>query len=394
MLPAFFALAMGAISLILLIRDALTLRRLPQISAEPLPAAPPLVNVIIPARNEEHNIAAVLDGVLRQTYPAYTVTVLNDHSSDATGSVVAAYAQADLRLQMLDGAELPPGWMGKCWACWQAANATAGEWLLFLDADTKPQPAMIAATIAHATHHSLDLVTLMPFMELGTFWEKAIMPAFLSMIQAAYPVEKVNTPGSGVVLANGQFILVRRSAYERAGGHQAVRDRVLEDVELAQAVVRSGGQMQVIAGRDLLRVRMYTSGAAVREGLTKNAIAGLRNGGLRSTWAGVRQILVALVPPALLVGAAWANLRRWPRRARLIVNATTLIVNGFAAWSWGRFMQRLYDLPRRAAVLFPLGLVCYMLIAADAAWRIWRGHGVSWKGRQYKHKTKGTGARG
>jgi glycosyltransferase involved in cell wall biosynthesis len=388
MFPALFALAMGIIALILLIRDALTLQRLPQISPQPLPAAPPLVNVIIPARNEEHNIATVLDGVLRQTYPTFTVTVLNDHSSDATGAVLAEYAQADRRLQVLNGADLPPGWMGKCWACWQAANATAGEWLLFLDADTKPQPEMIAATIAHATHHNLDLVTLMPFMELGTFWEKAILPAFLSMIQAAFPVEKINTPGSGVVLANGQFILVRRTAYQRAGGHQAVHDRVLEDVELAQAVVRSGGQMQAVSGHDLLRVRMYTSGAEVREGLTKNAIAGLRNGGRRSTWAGVRQILVALVPPALIVGAVWANLRQWPRRPRLIVNATTLTVNAFAAWSWGRFMRRLYHLPRRAALLFPLGLLCYMLIAADAAWRIWRGHGVSWKGRQYEYKNK------
>lgn len=386
MLPALFALGMGLISLILMIRDARALRRLPYITPVALPTPVPSVSVVIPARNEAHTIATVLKGVLAQTYPAFSVTVVNDHSTDDTGNILADLAQANQRLQVLNGQDLPAGWTGKCWACWQAANATDGEWLLFLDADTKPQPPMIAAAMAHAVHHNLDLVTLMPFMELGTFWEKAILPAFLSMIQAAFPVDKVNTPGSGVVLANGQFILVRRAVYERAGGHATVYDRVLEDVELAQAVVRVGGHMQVVVGRDLLHVRMYTTGGEVREGLTKNAIAGLQNGGMRSTWAGVRQILVALVPPALLLGAAWANWCRWPRWPRLIVNSTTVVVNTFAAWSWGTFMRRLYHLPRRTAALFPLGLLCYMLIAADAAWRIWRGKGVWWKGRQYEYK--------
>ena len=384
MLPALFALAMGLISLVLLIRDALALRQIPRITPATPPEPPPSVSVIIPARNEERAIATSAGGILRQDYTNFTLTVLNDHSTDRTGAILAWYARQDPRLEVIAGADLPAGWTGKCWACWQAAQITGGEWQLFLDADTRPQPAMVAAAIAHASRHELDLLTLMPFIELGSFWEKAIMPAFFSMIQAAYPIHKINQPGSDVVLANGQFILVRRAAYERAGGHAAVRDRVLEDVELAQAVVRAGGRMQAVNGDELLRVRMYTNGAEVREGLTKNAIAGLRNGGARSTWAGVRQILVALVPPALLVGAAWANLRRWPALPRRIVSATALVVDGFAAWSWGTFMRRLYRLPAWTAILFPFGLLCYMLIAADAAWRIWRGKGVSWKGRTYR----------
>ena len=386
MLPALFALGMGLISLVLMIRDALALRQLPQISLRPAPDPAPSISVLIPARNEERTIGQSAGGVLAQHYPNYTLAVLNDHSSDNTGAVLAELAQHDSRLRLLAGVPLPAGWTGKCWACWQLAQASDGEWLLFLDADTKPQPPMLAAALAYALENELDLLTLMPFIELGSFWEKAIMPAFFSMIQAAFPLAQVNTPGSGVVLANGQFILVRRVAYERAGGHAAVRDKVLEDVELAQAIVRAGGQMRVIGGEQLLRVRMYTNGSEVREGLTKNAIAGLRNGGARSTWAGVRQILVALVPPALLIGAAWANMRRWPTTPRRIVNSITIIVNGFAAWSWSTFMRRLYRLPGWTAVLFPLGLLCYMLIAADAAWRIWRGKGVQWKGRVYENQ--------
>lgn len=384
MTPTLFACVMGALSLTLMLRDLWALWHIPKLNPTAQPATWPTIDVVVPARDEERNIATAVRGVLAQDYPSFNLTVINDHSSDRTGAILTDLAQHDSRLQIIDGADLPAGWIGKCWACWQGAQATDAPWLLFLDADTKPQPALLRAALAYAEQHNLDLLTLMPFMELGSFWERAIIPAFLSMIQAAYPLHRVNDARSDVVVANGQFLLIRRAAYERAGGHAAVRDRVLEDVELAQAIVRAGGRMQAVDGSEVLRVRMYTNGAEVREGLTKNAIAGLRNGGARSTWAGFRQILVALVPPALLIGAAWAQLRRWPRTQRRIINVLTSIVVGVAAFSWSTFMHRLYKLPRWTAVLFPLGLLCYMLIAAEAAWRIWSGRGVRWKGRTYR----------
>ncbi len=377
---------LGAACLALLVRDAWMLRHIPALDADAQPSGSPSVAVIIPARNEERSIALSAGGVLAQTYGPLRLTVIDDHSTDATAAVLArlqAHAEAE-RMQVLPSAPLPPEWKGKCWACWQGAQATASDWLLFLDADTKPQPRLVSAALAYAQQHQLDLLTLMPFMELGTFWERTIMPAFLSMIQAAFPLHKVNRPGSGVVLANGQFILVRRELYERADGHRAVYDQVLEDVELAQAIVRAGGRMRAVDGSAVLRVRMYTSGAEVREGLMKNAIAGLRNGGLRSTWAGMRQIIVALTPPLLLLAALWAQLRRWPARQRRRLWRVAGAVAGFAAWSWGDFVRRLYRLPRRYGLLFPLGLAAYMAISAMAAWRIWRGVGVQWKGRTYK----------
>ncbi|HYF61576.1 MAG TPA: glycosyltransferase, partial [Herpetosiphonaceae bacterium] len=164
MLPALFALAMGLIAFVLLVRDALALRRIPGIDPAPVPAPPPSVSVIIPARNEERTIAASAGGVLAQDYPDFNLTVINDHSGDRTGAILAELAGGDRRLAVIDGADLPAGWTGKCWACWQAARSSDGEWLLFLDADTRPQPGMIAGAIAHATAHNLDLLTLMPFV--------------------------------------------------------------------------------------------------------------------------------------------------------------------------------------------------------------------------------------
>ncbi|KPL80131.1 glycosyltransferase [Herpetosiphon geysericola] len=384
MLPVVIGLCFGLASLILLVRDALLLKKIPQI--EPRPALEPLtsIDVLVPARNEAHNIGHLLRGMAQQTSSDWQLTILDDHSTDQTSAIVAEVAAHDQRVRLLHGQTLPAGWTGKCWACWQLAEASSSEWLLFLDADTKPQPAMLAQALAYAEAEKLDLLTFLPFSELGSFWEKTLLPAFFSIIQAAYPVSKVNTPGSGVVLANGQFILVRRSAYLRAGGHAAVRDRVLEDVELAQAIVRAGGVMKAVYAGELLRVRMYTNGSEVREGLVKNAIAGLRNGGARSSWAGFRQILVGVVPFGLALLSMWAWLRRWTFWPKLLLSGMATLLNGFAFWSWGRFMQQLYGLSRRHALLFPLGIVCYMLLAAEAAWRIWSGRGVTWKGRTYK----------
>lgn len=384
MRPSLFAAGLAALASALMLRDLRMLGRMPVVPPAAPDAPQPPVSVVIPARDEERVIERAVRGVMGQRYANWTLTVLDDHSTDRTGALLAGLAAEDGRIAVLDGAPLPDGWVGKCWACWQAARSAGGEWLLFLDADTQPQPELIAASVAYAEAERLDLLTVLPLLQLGSFWERAILPAFLSIIEAAFPLEKINDPASDVVLANGQCILVRRSAYERAGGHAAVRDKVLEDVELAQAVVRAGGRLRAADGRHLIAVRMYTNGAEVREGLTKNAIAGLRNGGPRSAWAGARQALVAFTPPGLLLGALWATLRRWPLRERRTVQASAAVAGGVAALAWGRFMRRLYGQPAWTAALFPLGLLAYMAIAAGAALRIWRGQGVRWKGRTYE----------
>lgn len=381
---AWAAVALGGAWLALFARDMRALRRIPKLKASAAPDPAPAVEVIIPARNEERTIAASAGGMAQQAYPGLVVTVIDDGSTDGTAAELARLAKAYPSLRRREGAPLPEGWKGKCWACWQAAEPSGAEWLLFLDADTRPQPGLVAAGVTYCQRSGIDLLTLMPHQELGSFWERAILPAFFAMIQATFPIEEVNRPGSEIVLANGQFILVRREAYLRAGGHRAVYDQVLEDVELAQAVARHGGRIAVLDGRELLEVRMYTSGAEVWEGLTKNAIAGMRNGGSRATWAGVRQSLVALGPLGLGLLALWAQVRRWPQRERALVLMSALSVGGGAAWGWPRFMRELYRLPGWTGALFPLGHSAYMAIAAGAAWRIRRGAGIVWKGRVYR----------
>jgi chlorobactene glucosyltransferase len=151
------------------------------------------VSLLIPARDEEHTIGRCLAGALAQHYPQLEICVLDDHSTDGTAAVVASF-MPDERLRLLQGQPLPPGWAGKCYACQQLAAATSGDWLLFIDADTQPQPGLVSALIAYAEQQQLDLLSIWPFLELPTFWERAILPAFYGLITLVYPTERVNDP--------------------------------------------------------------------------------------------------------------------------------------------------------------------------------------------------------
>jgi glycosyltransferase involved in cell wall biosynthesis len=344
----------------------------------------PLISVLIPARNEEQTIGRCLDGVLAQTCPPYEIIVVNDASTDETAAILAHYAQQHAHLHVIQSAPLPPEWTGKAYACQQAATVARGEWLLFLDADTTPQPDLIAALVTHAQRQQLDLLTIFPFLELRTFWERVILPPFLAIIHATFPFERLNAPDvrSDEVIANGQCILVTQHAYQTVGGHGSICGAVLEDVQLARQIRAAGFRTGAAEGIDYLRVRMYTSGRQVFEGLTKNAIAGYLSGGEQSLWSSIRQFLLILAPLWLNIGALGLMFSYGDIQARVVCLAgvfVALVALGF----WGMLLWKLYKLPWYYAPLWPFGMICYGCITLYGLWRIRMGHGVIWKGRTY-----------
>jgi chlorobactene glucosyltransferase len=342
------------------------------------------VALLVPARDEAHTIARCLDGALAQTYPQLEILVLDDHSTDGTAAILAGY-MPDSRLRVLQGEALPNGWTGKCYACQQLAAAATGEWLLFIDADTAPQPGLVASLVAYAEQQQCDLLSIWPFLELGSFWEKAILPAFYALIALVYPLPRVNAPDArpSAVLANGQCLLIRRSAYEAIGGHGAVRSEVLEDVQLAQQMRKRGYRVHLAHGSALLRVRMYRNGPEVLAGLTKNAAAGYRSGGGRSFFA-ANQLLLAINLPFWFLGLAWLARRRGKHATGTLLMAYGTGLFALAWRAWGERLHRLHGLPRHEAWRYPLGVTSYLLIALRAMWQVARGKGVVWKGRRYE----------
>ncbi|MCG8348367.1 MAG: glycosyltransferase [Chloroflexales bacterium] len=367
------------------VQDYLRLRLTPRLVRSRLADSElPFVSVLIPARDEARNIARCLDGVLSQQYPAYEVIVVDDGSTDATPEILAAYAAKANRLRVITSRPLPPGWTGKCYACQQAALAARSPWLLFLDADTVPQPTLLVSLVNHAQHYNCDMVTVFPFLELGSFWERLILPPFLSLIMTVFPFKRLSDPDvrPDEVLANGQCILVRRSAYAAIGGHNAVRGEVLEDVQLAQALRRAGYCSRGAEGMQEIRVRMYTNGREVVEGLTKNAAAGYYSGGERSMWGMTRLLTLTFVPLWLLGGSlALVSTRGDTLAWAVFAHAAVVVLVALGFWSI--LLRHFYKLPWIYAFLWPFGLLCYGAIALRSLWLVRRGRGVVWKGRTY-----------
>lgn len=368
-------------------QEYLRLRQMPYLlhpnSAPDMPPQP-FVSILIPARNEAHNIERLMNGILAQTYRAYEIIVVDDGSTDATPDILARYAiqNSDRPLHIVQGLPVPAGWTGKCHACQQAATIARGDWLLFLDADTAPQPELVAALLYHALHHRFDLLTIFPYIELKSFWERTIMPPFLALLHAIYPFERINQPGHHEVFANGQCILVRRTAYDTIGGHSAVCGEIVEDVMLARAIRKAGFYTGAALGLNELRVRMYTNRHEVVEGLTKNAVAGFNIAGKRSAWGGTRQFLLALLPLCLLIAGAILLATVGNSLFAWIVLMQGLIVAGVAVNFW-RILLSKVDIPWPYALIWPFGLICYGFITLHSLWKIRSGRGVVWKGRTY-----------
>ena len=195
-----------------------------------LPAHPPLISLILPARNEARCIERCVHSILASDYPALELIVVDDRSDDDTAARVLSIAATDPRLTLVRGEPLPAGWFGKQWACAQGARLARGDYLCFTDADTVHAPDLLPRVVNVTRRRQLDFVTVAGRQELDTFWERVVQPLVFTMLLARYG-------GAGRVnrsrrvedkIANGQFLFMPRPAYDEAGGHAAVRTKVAE----------------------------------------------------------------------------------------------------------------------------------------------------------------------
>ena len=341
-----------------------------------------LVSVIVPARDEALNIETCLASLTQSTYPAFEVVVVDDRSSDDTARLARSFDAGNARrLVVIDGAELPPGWLGKPWACWQGAQVADGQLLLFTDADTVHGRDLLGRAVAGLAEERADLLTLMGRQLMETFWEKLVQPQIFFMMVCRFPrfESLVRSSRWREAIANGQFLLFRREVYESFGGHQAVRDEVAEDLALAQVVKRGGHVLRIRGARADLATRMYRSLAHLVEGWSKNIV----QGGLQTYPPGLRPFVAPasltfgvglwLMPPAAVVlGALGVIGPEW-----LVWSAS---VYGISVVLWGHFMWRM-GAPVTYAPLYPLGAIVGTYIFV-LSWI--RGRHVVWKGRSYE----------
>ena len=222
------------------------------------------VSVIVPARNEEAGLGDCLRSLVGQTGPAYEVIVVDDHSTDGTRAIAEKFP-----VKVIKAEPLPEDWSGKCNACWSGAKIAKGKRLLFTDADTTHAADSVAKGLSEAERIGAAMLSYSPKQEVHGLAERAVMPVIFAELAVTFRPREVSDPNSPTAAANGQYLLIRRDAYDAVGGHAAVAQAILEDVELARLVKRAGYKLQFRTS-DVVSTRMYRSFGQMWEGWTKN----------------------------------------------------------------------------------------------------------------------------
>jgi hypothetical protein len=356
-------------------------------------AGRPSVSVIIPARNEARDLGGTVEALLLQQGVDLEVVIVDDHSVDETAMIAQRYAAADSRVRLLSAPSLPRDWCGKPHAQAHGASHATHPLLLFADADVRFAPTAVASAVAELENREVDLVTLLPKAELQSFWERAVQPVMAAIIFYGISFAKVNDPADPQSVGVGAFLLVRRSIYDAAGGHAAIRDRIVDDYALAQIVKRVGGRLWLADGRDLISIRMYHSLAEIWRGWSKNLYEGLK----LPVWVpiGGRDHYVLHDRPLVVLGLLLSYLlATFVLPAIVPLWATATNTNPLTiAGSWGLFAVFLtgwaslchrVGIGRVWALVLPFGALVVTTIALNSAWSARIGRGLEWRGRRYR----------
>lgn len=324
---------------------------------------PGKISVLIPARNEEKNIATLLASIEREREIGrldLEVLVLDDHSTDGTREEVLASPGYGFYVQLVDGKALPPGWTGKNWACHQLALRARGDVFIFIDADVSYTGEALAKSLAFFRDRKISFLSVFPKQILGSRFERMVIPLIDFLLLSFLPlplVSKLKDPR--ISAANGQWLVFRAEVYRQIGGHESVRGEILEDMRLASRVKKSGLAMMTLIAGESPECRMYRSASEVWSGLSKNAFA-LLGGNFLFPFVWSTLFFLDILPWLLLVFGVWGAVP-W-----ILLRLTTRALTSFRSGPH--------------VLLHPVSMGLFLVIALNSlVWKI-RGR-ASWKGR-------------
>ena len=337
----------------------------------------PKVAILIPARDEERNIAKCINSLLAQNYPNFEVVVLDDNSTDDTGFILRGLAIKNPLLRIIQGTPLPQEWLGKHWACHQLAESTKSELILFTDADTTHNSGMLLQAVGALEKEHADLITAFPKEEVLTLGEQLIVPMMGWGIHSFLPIRFAQwLHWSSLSVTIGQFMLFRRKAYNAVGGYKAVKHNVIDDVALGRMIINHGFAWRLLDGTQYVTCRMYHNFSETVEGFSKNVFSffDCRVLPFIVAWTIVGFMFI---DPLLAVFSVsnQASLTHFPLKM-----ATIAIIESLLLWL---IAYRRFRFPMYLVFLYPVSLGLFILIAMRSMVLTLTGH-TTWKGREVK----------
>lgn len=344
----------------------------------------PFVSILIPARNEEGNIRSCVESLLKQNYPDYEVIVLNDSSEDRTGEILGGLQNKYPMLKILQGKLLADGWTGKTYACKQLSEEAKGTWLLFTDADTTHNPESLRFAVSIALVRNTDLLTVFPKMIMKSFSEKLLMPMLFFTAFVLLPFYFVDKKGfTKFAIGVGPFMLFKKSAYDKIGGHDSVKNAIVEDVWLSRKIKEHGLRLAAADGQNMCSVRMYRNFKDIWNGFSKNIFAGFNFSAPALFTVNFMYLILFFMPFLFLINAVLNY------QAGLTLTGLTLalaFIQVIILFLIRILLTLKFKLGFISTLLHPLGALIVPVIAFNS-WRwIAAGKGSKWKGRIYQIK--------
>ncbi len=336
----------------------------------------PRVSIILPVRNQARTVGDCVRSLVGLEYPNKEIIVVDGGSTDATRDLIQ---QFDQDITLVDEEPLPVGWVGKNWACHLGYQKSRGDLLLFTDGDSVHATDSLARSVDYLQAENADLVTLAPGTILRSFWERLLQPPIFLLIMILVGGKLVNDDNRQNAIGNGQYMLFRREAYDKIGGHYAVRDKIIEDYSLGRLLKRAGMRLRFVIAPDALGVRMYASLSEIWRGWRKNFYTVSEKHMLPRAVTRIFLMFTFLVLPFAVLGYGILLATATPLNAYLIAG---LFMSGLL-WLGIVLLDNSIGVSSLYALLFPLAIIVYIFIGIDSTVRGSLGFGFSWKGRVY-----------
>ena len=346
------------------------------------PIDPPKISVVIAAKDEAEVIEGCVRTMLSQDYPNFEVVVCNDRSDDDTGPIVERLAAEDPRVRLMNIDHIPQDWYGKPHAMQHGIASTDGSYICMIDADCRQlSTRTLSVAMQVAAEQQTDLLSVLPVLEMKGFWENVIQPVCGAIMMIWFRPDRVNNPMHSAAYANGAFMLIKRSAYEAIGTHEAVRQELNEDMRMADLTKRAGLRLRVVRSQGLYVVRMYTSLKRIIRGWSRIFFGTF--GTLKRLSLSILLMTLMSILPYLAAGTGIGLLLAgstspWAMACAIVGGAVTALQLG-AIW-------RYYHLSLARPALFwtyPLGCLMGLLCLVLALRKLLPGAQVVWKSTAY-----------